>query len=193
MKKVLIATTNLGKVEEFRALFASVPIELVTLCDLDVNIEVVEDGTTYQQNAGKKAQAYARESGLITLSDDSGLEVDALDGAPGIYSARFSVKENATDADRRAYLLSKLADKPQPWTARFHATIAIAYPDNTLLFRDGVCEGEIIREERGVNGFGYDPIFYIPTLKKTMAELTMEEKNQLSHRALAAKKTLGLF
>jgi len=191
--KILIATTNLGKVKEFQELLRKPGLELLSLRDLNIELDVKEDGKTYQENAGMKALAYAKASNLITLSDDSGLEVDALDGAPGIYSARFSPIVNASDADRRVALLSALKDKPRPWKARFHAAIAIAYQDGKLEFTEGVCDGEIILEERGTNGFGYDPIFFIPQLNRTMAELSMDEKNLISHRAIAAKQALKLL
>jgi len=198
--RLLIATENQGKVKEIQALLEGLDVELVTPKSQGIELKVVEDGTTYAENAGKKAAAYARASGLISIADDSGLEVDALDGAPGLYSARYSPLPNATDADRRVYLLQNLRDKPRPWTAHFHATIAIAIPypqgafgsgsdaaDGALHFADGNCYGEIIPEERGENGFGYDPIFFIPALNRTTAELSMDEKNRLSHRALAVQ------
>lgn len=191
--KILIATTNLGKFKEFQELLTKPGLELFSLRDLNIQLDVKEDGKTYRENAAVKASAYAKVSDMITLSDDSGLEVDALDGAPGIYSARYSPILNASDADRRAALLAALKDKPRPWTARFHAAIAIAFSDGSSQFTEGVCEGEIIPEERGTNGFGYDPIFFIPEFNRTMAELTMEEKNTISHRAIAAKKALALL
>lgn len=185
MNKLLVATNNKGKVEEIRALLGDLQIQLVTPAGINLNLEVKEDGQTYAENASKKAIAFARASGLISLADDSGLEVDALGGAPGLYSARYSPKPGAKDADRRAYLLQNLKDKPRPWTARFRATIAIAIPGKDVLLAEGTCEGEIIPEERGTGGFGYDPIFFIPELGRTMAELSMDEKNRLSHRARA--------
>lgn len=199
MNKLLIATNNKGKVEEIRALLDDLQAELVTPDDLHLNLDVEEDGKTYAENAIKKAIAFAKASGLVSLADDSGLEVDALNGAPGLYSARytppltlppFSLKMGGdggglTDADRRAYLLQNLKDKPRPWTAHFRATIAIAVPDQDMHLAEGTCDGEIIPEERGTGGFGYDPIFFIPELNKTMAELGMDEKNRLSHRARA--------
>ena len=194
MPKLLIATNNKGKVEEIQDLLKDISVELVTPNDIGVKLDVEEDGKTYAENAEKKALAFAHASGLISLADDSGLEVDALNGAPGLYSARYSSKPNASDSDRRAYLLNNLKDKPRPWTARFHATIAIAIPNNpSVRFAIGECKGEIISEERGTGGFGYDPIFFIPEINQTMAELSMEEKNRLSHRARAimnAKPTL---
>jgi XTP/dITP diphosphohydrolase len=193
MQKLLIATGNRGKVKEIQSLLGGLDVELLIPKDLGIEMEVVEDGLTYAENAGKKAMAYSKASGLFTLADDSGLEVDALDGAPGLYSARYAPQPNATDADRRAYMLQNLAGKPRPWRAHFHATIALGSPDGRVLFADGNCYGEIIPEERGNNGFGYDPIFFLPEFGKTMAELPMEQKNRLSHRALAVKNALPLL
>lgn len=183
--RLLIATENPGKVKEIEALLQGLDVTLLTPGSLGLDLKVVEDGKTYRENAGKKAIAHAKASGLISVADDSGLEVDALDGQPGLYSARYSPLPGATDADRRAYLLKNLRGKPQPWTAHFHATIAIATPQGDLHFADGDCQGEIIPDERGDNGFGYDPIFLVKALNRTMAELSLDEKNRLSHRALA--------
>lgn len=195
MNKLLIATNNKGKIEELKELLNGSGIEFVTPAQINLQLEVEEDGATYKENAGKKAIAFAQASGLISLADDSGLEVQALNGAPGLYSARYSPKPGAKDKDRRDFLLKNLADKPRPWTAHFHATIAIArpiLPPRTaagaaveIEFAEGNCYGEIIPEERGTGGFGYDPIFLLTDLGKTMAELEMDEKNRLSHRALA--------
>lgn len=204
MKKLLIATNNKGKVKELQELLKDLDLELVTPADINLDLEVDEDGSTYAENAAKKAVAFARASGLISLADDSGLEVDALDGAPGLYSARygslppFSPKVGGAgggwnDADRRAYMLENLKDKPRPWTAHFHATIAIAVTENDVQVVDGDCYGEIIPEERGTGGFGYDPIFFLPEFGKTMAELGMEEKNRLSHRARAVMNAIPLL
>ncbi|PWH11967.1 MAG: non-canonical purine NTP pyrophosphatase, RdgB/HAM1 family, partial [Anaerolineae bacterium] len=187
MHQLLIATRNKGKVREIQSLLKGLDVQVLTLNDVGLTIEVEEDGTTYQENAGKKARVYSQASGLIALADDSGLEVDALGGAPGLYSARYSGVPGATDADRRAFLLEHLKGKPRPWTAHFHATVALATPDGTIRYTEGNCYGEIIPEERGTGGFGYDPIFFLPNLNCTMAELTMEEKNRLSHRALAVQ------
>ena len=174
MNKLLIATNNQGKIAEFQELLAGSGIEFVTPAQINLQLEVEEDGSTYQENAAKKAVAFAQASGLISLADDSGLEVNALDGAPGLYSARYSPKPGAKDADRRAFLLANLKDKPRPWTAHFHATIAVAMPGGEIEFAEGNCYGEIIPEERGTGGFGYDPIFLLTDLGKTMAELGME-------------------
>ena len=184
--KLLLATNNKGKVEEIRDLLKDIGIELVTPDVVGIHLHVEEDGNTYAQNAEKKALAFSRASGLISLADDSGLEVDALNGAPGLYSNRYLSKPNATDSDRRAYLLMNLKDKPRPWTATFHATIAIALPGNpSVRLATGECRGEIVSDERGTGGFGYDPIFSIPKINHTLAELSMQEKNRLSHRAKA--------
>jgi XTP/dITP diphosphohydrolase len=184
---LLIATNNKGKIKELQGLLKDTGIELVTPAQINIDIDVLEDGSTYAENASKKAVAFAQSSGLISLADDSGLEVDALGGAPGLYSARYGSPDGQklSDAERRAFLIKNLADKPRPWTARFHATIAVAVPDGDVHLSEGFCEGEIIPEERGTSGFGYDPIFLLSELGKTMAELSMEEKNRLSHRARA--------
>ena len=185
MNRLLIATNNRGKVEELRALLHDLPVQLVTPLEINLELDVLEDGSTYAENAGKKALAFAQASGLVSLADDSGLEVEALGGAPGLYSARYLSKPGATDADRRAYLLKNLGNKPRPWQARFRATVAIAVPGQRVQLAEGDCRGEIIPEERGTGGFGYDPIFFIPELGRTMAELDMDEKNRVSHRARA--------
>ena len=203
---LLIATNNQGKIKELHELLDDLGIELVTPSKIGLDLDVIEDGLTYAENATKKAVAFAKASNLISLADDSGLEVDALDGAPGLYSARYGSTngEKLSDAERRKYLLGKLQDQPRPWTARFHATIAIAIPPNHItlsasegslpreyetLLAVGICEGEIIPTERGTGGFGYDPIFLLPELGRTMSELSMDEKNRLSHRAKAVMNT----
>jgi XTP/dITP diphosphohydrolase len=211
MNQLLIATNNNGKIKELHELLDDMGIQLVTPSQIGLDLDVIEDGTTYAENATKKAIAFAQASGLISLADDSGLEVDALGGEPGLYSARYGSPDGKklSDAERRKYLISKLGGKPRPWIARFHAVIAIAIPEvlwNQTACRlnlreqapriqifEGLCEGEIIPEERGTGGFGYDPIFLLPELGQTMAELPMDEKNRLSHRARAvmiAKETL---
>ena len=193
MLQLLIATNNLGKQKEIRSLLVDLDVELVTPADLGLNLEVTEDGSNYKENSAKKALAFAQSTGLLTLADDSGLEVTVLGGAPGLYSARFAPQPNATDADRRAYLLEKLLPHPQPWKAQFVCVVSIAELDGSLHFTQGICPGEIIADERGSHGFGYDPIFLLPTVRVTMAELSMEEKNRLSHRALAVKAALPIL
>jgi XTP/dITP diphosphohydrolase len=200
MAKILIASNNPGKLVEIQALLVPESglqnVELVMPREQGLALDVVEDGQTYAENAALKAQAYYRAlplgSGerLVILADDSGLEVDALGGAPGLHSARYLGVPGATDADRRAYLLENLADKPRPWPAHFHCTVALIAPDGELAFADGDCAGEIIPTERGTGGFGYDPIFLLTETGLTMAELSTAEKNLLSHRALAVKAAL---
>jgi XTP/dITP diphosphohydrolase len=193
MKKLLIATNNKGKVKELQDLLKDTGLVIVTPADINLILDVEEDGTTYAENAAKKAIAFARASGLVSLADDSGLEVDALDGAPGLYSARYHPKPGASDADRRVYMVENLKGKPRPWTAHFHATIAIAVPNQDVHIVEGNCYGEIIPEERGTGGFGYDSIFLLTELNKTMAELEMEEKNRLSHRAKAVMNAIPVL
>lgn len=193
MHKLLIATNNKDKVVEFEDLLKNMGIALITPADINLLLKVEEDGNTYSENATKKAGAFSKASGLISLADDSGLEVDALGGAPGLYSARYSPQPGATDADRRIFLLHNLKEKPRPWKAHFHATIAIAHPSGETQLAQGDCHGEIIPEERGRGGFGYDPIFLLPELNKTMAELDMEQKNRLSHRARAVVEAIPIL
>ena len=187
MKKLLIATHNLGKLKELTSLLEGVPFELVSLRDVGIEHDVNETGATLEENATLKAETYARLSGLLTLADDSGLEVEALDGGPGVHSARYA-GEGATDGDRVALLLKNLMDKSQPWSARFLCVVAIARPNERVQLYSGECVGEIIAEACGDNGFGYDPVFLIPQKGKTMAELTSEDKDGLSHRGAAVGK-----
>ena len=193
MRNLLIATNNIGKVDEIKALLRNLDLILITPSDLGISLDVSEDGQTYAENATKKALAFAQASGLIAIGDDSGLEVDALGGQPGLRSHRFNPIPNASDADRRKYLLKRLEGKPRPWTARFRATIAVASPSGEVELATGECEGEIIPEEHGSNGFGYDPIFFIPDIGRTMAELEMDEKNRLSHRARAIQNSIPIL
>ncbi len=183
--KLLIATQNPGKRAEIEVLLANVDVTLISPQDLGLELDVVEDGQTYAENALLKAQAFSAASGMLSLADDSGLETAALDGAPGIHSARFSPKPGASDADRRSLLLETLKTHPRPWAARFHCVVALAAAGIEALLFEGSCPGEIIPDERGQNGFGYDPIFLLSESGKTMAQLSMHEKNLLSHRARA--------
>jgi len=194
MSKLLLATNNRGKLVEIQALLKALNLNasLVTPEQIGLHLKVEEDGATYAENAARKAVAFAQASGLLTLADDSGLEVDALGGLPGIHSARFAPQLGATDADRRLYLLKRLQGQPHPWTARFRCTVALLYPngrtwESKIHYAEGICPGEIIPEERGKNGFGYDPVFLLPELGRTMAELPMVEKNRISHRARAIR------
>ncbi len=185
MKTLLIATGNPGKIVELQDLLKDLPVKLITPAEVGLkDFDVVEDGTTYAENAEKKARAYCQASGLPVLADDSGLEVDALDGAPGLHSARYAPQPGATDADRRALMLQNLRGLPQPWTARFRCTVAVATPEGSLDLTEGTCQGEIIPEERGTDGFGYDPIFFIPDLGLTLAaNLPPAEEHPLPPRA----------
>ena len=186
MQKLLLATNNRGKVREYQSLLAGIPFKLVTPAQQGISLDVPETGSSYEENARLKAVAFTQASGLLTLADDSGLEVDALNGEPGIRSSRYA-GEAAGDTDRVKYLLNKLRDVPQEKrTARFRCIIAIAFPDGKVEFCSGTCEGIITFSPRGEEGFGYDPVFYFPELKKTMAELPMDVKNRISHRARAA-------
>jgi XTP/dITP diphosphohydrolase len=198
---LLIATENKGKRRELQQLLDGLSpsaglragIDLVLPSEVGVTLKVEETGSTYAENAALKAIAYASASGLTALADDSGLEVDALNGAPGLYSARYSPLPGATDADRRARLLQNLRVQPRPWTARFHATIAVATPGGEVRYAEGVCPGEIIPEERGTGGFGYDRIFLLEGQSQTMAELNDAEKNRLSHRGRAVRAAIPIL
>ena len=186
--KLLLATNNLGKVREYRELLRGVPFGIVTPADLGVSLGAEETAATFEENATLKAVAAARQTGLLSLADDSGLEVDDLGGAPGPLSARYAGAD-ASDKDRIAFLLSRLKDIPaRERSACFRCVIAIASPEGKVELFSGVCSGLISDTPRGAHGFGYDPIFFIPELGKTMAELTLEEKNKVSHRARAAGK-----
>ena len=186
--KLLLATNNTGKVREYRSLLQGIPFDVFTPEEIGIGTAVEEKGTTFEENARLKACTLAKESRLLTLADDSGLEVDALHGEPGVMSARYA-GEGTSDAERVNYLLSKLKDLPkEKRSARFRCVIAIAQPDGYVEFCSGECKGEITFEPRGENGFGYDPIFYFPELDKTMAELPIEVKNRISHRGKAAQK-----
>jgi XTP/dITP diphosphohydrolase len=189
MKRLLIATNNFGKIRELKSILGVARWKLCTPADLGLALDAAETGQTYAENASLKAIAFAQASGLITLGDDSGLEVEALSGAPGVYSARYA-GPGATDADRRAKIMHELRHVPAPRPARFRCALAVAQPAGAVRVFEGVCEGEIILEERGTNGFGYDPIFYFPSHSRTMAELPSEVKNHLSHRAHAAQAAL---
>jgi len=193
MSKILVATLNPGKLEEIRSLLRDFAAELITPAHLNLDLSIEETGGTYAENAALKATAYARASGLLSLADDSGLEVDALNGLPGLHSARFAPWPGASDADRRRLLLEKLQANARPWVARFRCVVALASPSGEVQFAEGTCPGEVIPEERGANGFGYDPIFLLPETGKTMAELDMPEKNALSHRGQAVQAALPIL
>ena len=187
MPTLLIATTNQNKLHEYAAIFAGLPLELRSLRDLGIDDDVEETGATFAENARLKAEFYAARAGLPALADDSGLEVHALGGEPGVFSHRYAGPD-ATDADRNALLLKKMENVPfHARLARFVCAIALARPDGVVEQVEGALPGVIELSPRGSNGFGYDPLFYLLDENATLAELPTERKNQISHRALAAR------
>lgn len=191
--KLLVATNNSGKLREYASLLDGLGFELITLAGAGITVEIEETGTSMEQNAVLKATGFAELSGLVTLADDSGLEVDALGGEPGPLSRRYA-GENASDLERNDFLLVKLRDIPwEKRGARFRCVIAIAAPDGNVETCEGVCQGMIALEPKGEGGFGYDPIFYLPELERWMAELSLDEKNRISHRAKAAREARRLL
>ena len=190
MLEILLATNNQGKIKEYQGLLAGLSCKLVTLAELGITLKVPETGASFEENAIDKAKTYISLSHLPTLAEDSGLEVDALGGEPGVYSARYA-GEGASDIERIRFLLARM--KGILWdkrTARFRCVIALAFPGDRLKIFNGKCEGIIALEPRGNFGFGYDPVFYLPEMDKTMAELPQEIKNKISHRFNAAQKAL---
>ena len=189
--KLLVATQNPGKMREFQFLLAPLPAELCFPSELGLRFEVLEDGATYTDNARKKALAYVDASAMLTLADDSGLEVDWLGGAPGVRSARYTP---GNDTDRAATLLAHLRDVPwEQRTARFRCVVVVATPAGETYSAEGVCEGLIAVEPAGHGGFGYDPVFYLPERDCTMAQLPQTEKNRISHRARAVEAALPIL
>jgi XTP/dITP diphosphohydrolase len=191
--RLLIATQNPGKAREFRQLLAPLGpgTALYFPSDLGLQVKIAEDGDTYADNARQKALTYARASGLLTLADDSGLEVDTLDGAPGIHSARYTIGH---DTDRVEALLAHLRNVPwEQRTARFRCVIAIATPSEKLYTVEGLCKGLIALKPAGQEGFGYDPVFYVPKHDCTMAQLPQAEKNRISHRARAVESAIPIL
>jgi XTP/dITP diphosphohydrolase len=189
--EMLVATQNPGKVEEFRSLLASLQARIRFPSELGLEIDVPEDGTTYTDNARQKALTYMNASGLLTMADDSGLEVDAQGGKPGIRSARYALGH---DVDRVVALLEQL--RHVPWeqrTARFRCVVVIATPTGKIYDTEGICEGRIAFEPAGQGGFGYDPVFYMPGYDCTMAQLGPDEKNRVSHRALAVEAAVPVL
>lgn len=191
--KIVLASRNANKIREVKRLLSEVDarlaeMEIVSLDDMGILGEIEENGSTFEENALIKARVGA-EKGFICLADDSGLEVDALDGAPGVYSARYA-GENPTDDERNNQLLLKKLDSvpEEKRTARYTCCIACVFPDGREYVTKGSCEGVMLREYCGTGGFGYDPLFYVPALKKTFAQVTMEEKNTISHRGIAVRK-----
>lgn len=186
--KVIIASNNAHKIDEIKAIVKDFGFDVISLSEAGIDIDIEETGTTFRENALIKAETIVKMTGRITISDDSGLEVYALNGAPGVYSARYSGEHGNTE-ENNAKLLRELKDvKYEDRRARFVSYIVMAYPDGRRIYAPGYAEGIIITEGRGSNGFGYDPLFFVPELGKTFAELTPAEKNSISHRSMALKE-----
>ncbi|MDQ2886171.1 MAG: RdgB/HAM1 family non-canonical purine NTP pyrophosphatase [Chloroflexota bacterium] len=193
MRALLLATTNRHKLDEYRAIFSTLPFTLLSLADIQLDMDVEETGTTLLENAELKAHTYAQASGLLSLADDSGLEIDALGGAPGVYSARFA-GVNTPYEERFRLIFERMQGIPQSQrTARFRCVISVAEPSGYCRSVEGVMEGVVADAARGEHGFGYDPIFLLPELGKTNAELPSEQKNSISHRGRAARKARELL
>lgn len=185
MKRIIFATTNEGKMREIRLILKDLGYEVVSLKEASINTDIVEDGNTFEENAIIKAKAIVELTGEIALADDSGLEVDYLNKAPGIYSARFLGESTSYDI-KNNYILDQLKDaREEERSARFVCAIALAFPDGRCVTRRATIEGSIGYEIAGDNGFGYDPIFYVPEFQCSMAEMSLEQKNKISHRAKA--------
>jgi XTP/dITP diphosphohydrolase len=191
MHIIVLATRNTGKVKEMREVLSGFPVEIRSLDDFGPIPEVVEDGETFDDNAFKKASFTAKVLGLPAMADDSGLVVEALDGAPGVRSARYA-GENATDEDNCNKLLSAMAGKTNR-RAAFECVLSIAVPSGPALTYEGRCDGEITEEPHGEKGFGYDPVFFYPSLGKTFAEISLGDKNKISHRGKALHELAAEF
>lgn len=188
MNRIIFATGNAGKMKEIREILSDLPYEVVSMKEAGVTADIVEDGTTFEENAMIKAKTIAELTGEIAMADDSGLEVDYLDKAPGIYSARFLGEDTSYDI-KNQYLIDQLAGvEGNDRSARFVCAIACVWPDGKSKVCRATIEGELAKAPAGENGFGYDPIFYVPQYGKTTAELSMEEKNEISHRAKALRE-----
>ena len=192
-QKLLVATGNPGKLREVSQMLTGMPFEVLSLQDLGISMEVEETGATFAENAILKAKAYCASAGALTLADDSGLVVDALDGRPGVRSARYG-GEGLTDPQRVELLLKELVEVPwEKRMARFHCVIALAWPEGRLETVEGVVEGIIQYEPKGTNGFGYDPVFHLPERGCTTAQLETSDKNRISHRGQAVRKAAQLL
>jgi len=191
--RLLVATRNAGKLREYSFIYADLHLHLTSLTDEMIETTVEETGSDFQANAILKARTYVKQSGILTLADDSGLEVDALGGAPGVHTARYA-GEDASDEDRYRLLVHNLAGIPREnRAARFRCVVAIATPEGEVFCTEGTCEGLIAEEPVGTEGFGYDPIFYLPEYDCTMAQLPSDIKNQISHRAQAAQAAIPIL
>ncbi len=189
MEQIIIATKNKGKIREFKDFFKVYGIEVLSLFDLDKNLpDIAEIGATFEENAALKAEQIASLLNKPVLADDSGLMVDALDGAPGIYSARYAGEEKSDDANNEKLLNALKSVPKEKRTAKFVCVLAVCVPEEKTVFQTGICEGKIASMPQGSNGFGYDPLFVPDGYTKTMAEIPAEEKNRISHRSQAIKK-----
>ncbi len=190
--RLVLASKNQHKLLEMQTILSQLGLEVVLESEVGVDVDVEETGITFAENALLKAKAVMEASGLAAIADDSGLVVDALNGEPGVYSARYGGK--GSDPERTAFLLENMKDIPEgKRTARFVSAIACALPDGRVVTAEGVCEGTILFETRGNNGFGYDPVFYVPQLGKTFAEADGAEKNSISHRGNALQNFLNAW
>ena len=189
--KFVLATANKGKISEMREILATLSIEVVSQAEVGLALEVAETGTTFMENALLKAQAVCAASGLPAIADDSGLMVEVLGGEPGVYSSSFG-GEALNDSERYAYLLKKMENMEQR-DAKFVCTIVCVFPDGEIISAQGECLGEILRTPRGSGGFGYDPVFLVQGTDKSMAELSSEEKNAVSHRGMAIRAFVSLL
>jgi XTP/dITP diphosphohydrolase len=192
--RLLVATNNLGKLEEYQHLLCDLPLEITSLRQEEIDYEPEETGVTFEENAVLKANAFAERSGLLTLADDSGLEIDRLGGAPGVHSARYGGTRRGEDVRRYELVLRQLEGVPQTErTGRFRCVVALATPEGHVATAEGAIEGLIAFEPQGEHGFGYDPIFFIPEFSCTMAQLPPETKNRISHRARAARAAVPII
>lgn len=192
--KLVLASRNRGKLKELSAILSHFSIETVLQSDVGFDKEVEENGTTFEENSLIKAKAVFDATGLAAIADDSGLMVDALNGEPGVYSARYGGEACKTDADRNEHLLENMKDVPDDLrTAKFVSVISCILPDGTVITARGECAGTILRAPRGSDGFGYDPLFYVPEENGTYSEISAERKNQISHRALAMEEFARKF
>ena len=187
-RKVIFATSNEGKMKEVRSILEGLDVEVLSMKEAGIFVEIVEDGTTFEENAAIKATAIQKECGEIVLADDSGLEVDYLNKEPGIYSARYMGEDTSYRIKNKSLIDRLEGVEDEDRSARFVCAIAAAFPDGTVEITRGTIEGQIGYEEKGENGFGYDPIFYVPEYGCTTAELTLEQKNEASHRGKALRK-----
>ncbi len=185
MKEVVIATQNKGKAKDFESMLSPLGFKVLTLADLDPLLDIEETGLTFEENAVIKAEAVSKKYNRVVIADDSGLEIDALGGKPGVFSARYAgeEKDDVANMDKVLSELKKVSFEDR--TAKFSCALAVASPGKKTMTVVGTCKGSILKEKRGTNGFGYDPIFYVPSLNKTMAELTPSEKSKISHRGHA--------